>query len=183
MTKIVIAYHSGYGHTAKLAQAIETGAKNTGAETTLIDVTAIDDAGWEALDAAHGIVFGAPTYMGSLSGPFKVFMDATSKPWFAQKWKDKVAGGFTNSGSLSGDKLSSLQQLSILAAQHGMIWVGNALPKEGNEPEHVNRLGSWLGVMAQSDNKSPDETPPAGDLKTAELYGARVASIAGKLRT
>ena len=58
------------------------------------------------LDAADAIIFGAPTYTSSISGPFKVFMDATSKKWFAHAWKDKIAAGFTNSGSHSGDKLA-----------------------------------------------------------------------------
>lgn len=41
----------------------------------------------------------------------------------------------------------------------------------------LNRLGTWLGAMAQSENAPPDETPPAGDRATAEAFGERVARV------
>lgn len=188
MTKVAIAYHSGYGHTAVIAEAVKRGAEGAGAAVSFIKVEQdgkIPDASWADLDGADAIIFGAPTYMGSLSGPFKLFMDATSKAWFTGAWKNKLAGGFTNSLSMSGDKLNSLFQLVVLSAQHGMIWVSQA---EGNQSnandvpsgnvESVNRIGSYLGVMAQSDNVAPTESPSSGDIKTAELYGARVADAA-----
>lgn len=66
-----------------------------------------------------------------------------------------------------------------------MIWVGNAeaAPNfaDGQIPtlETVNRIGSWLGLMTQSNHKSgPDIAPPAGDLETAKRFGKRVADIA-----
>lgn len=128
------------------------------------------------------LFFGAPTYMGSLSVPFKMFIDTTSKIFFEQKWKNKVAGGFTNSGGLSGDKLSSILELVILAGQHGMIWVSpGILPESPYAPENINRLGSYLGVMAQSNQGAPETTTASGDIKTAELYGRHIAEITEKL--
>lgn len=184
MTKVVVAYHSGYGHTTVIADAVVRGASTAGADVHAVKVGAdgsITEADWAALDAADAILFGSPTYMGSVSGPFKMFMDATSKAWFAQKWKNKLAGGFTNSMSMSGDKLNSLFQLVVLAAQHGMIWVGQAEPNKSapsGNPEDVNRIGSYIGVMSQSDNAAPDKAPTKGDIKTAELYGQRIAESA-----
>jgi multimeric flavodoxin WrbA len=137
----------------------------------------------DALDTFDAIVFGAPTYMGSASAGFKTFADATAKKWFTQAWKDKVAAGFTNSGGLSGDKLSTLQSFSILAAQHGMIWVGLAdstpSPTSGHgaTPDMINRIGSYLGLMTQSDNTSPENTPSPGDQETARRFGVRLAEI------
>ncbi|KHK49826.1 NADPH-dependent FMN reductase, partial [Burkholderia sp. A9] len=64
MSNIVIVYHSGYGHTQKLADAVHAGAQDAGATARLIAVGELDDASWAALDAADAIVFGAPTYMG-----------------------------------------------------------------------------------------------------------------------
>lgn len=184
MTKVVVVYHSGYGHTSVIADAVMRGASATGADVHGVKVGqdgGVSDDDWAMLDAADAIIFGAPTYMGSVSGPFKMFMDATSKAWFTQKWKDKLAGGFTNSLSMSGDKLNSLFQLAILAAQHGMIWVSQAEPNKSSpsgNPEAVNRIGSYLGVMAQSDNVAPDQSPMQGDIQTAELYGQRIANAA-----
>src|SRR5579859_3138284 len=103
MAKIVVVYHSGYGHTKKAAESIAKGAKGAnGTHVTLLSVEELgakDSENWAKLDEADGIIFGAPTYMGSVSGPFKSFMDLTSGRWMKQAWKDKIAAGFTNSGS------------------------------------------------------------------------------------
>lgn len=182
MSKIAIVYHSGYGHTAKQAQAVQAGAASVaGSEATLYPVADLGDAQWAELAAADAIIFGAPTYMGSASAPFKGFMDASSKAWFTQQWKNKIAGGFTNSASMNGDKLNTLVQFAVFAAQHGMIWVGAGLPPansskaQRNDP---NFLGSYLGAMAQSpSDATPEVAPPAGDLETARLYGKRIADM------
>ncbi len=194
MTKNVttaIVYHSGYGHTEVAAKAVATGAAKAGT-SVLIKIDAVGkiaDTDWDILKAADAIIFGAPTYMGAASAQFKIFADASSKPWFTQEWKNKVAGGFTNSLSLSGDKLSTLIQMSVLAAQHGMIWVSVGEPpaQQGStanqrDVDAVNRVGSSLGVMTQAENVAPEGSIPMGDLKTAEIYGERVATIAGKLK-
>lgn len=185
MTKIAIVYHSGYGHTKKQAEAVTAGAKSAGAETYLMD-TAQAEKEMDKLNSMDAIIFGAPTYMGSLSAPMKQFMDATGRLWMDQKWKDKVAAGFTNSGSPSGDKLNSLMQLAIFAAQHSMIWVGLGMMPHadaaGNKDKgEFNRLGSFMGAMSQSDNASPEITPPPEDLETAKMLGIRVAKFAKKL--
>lgn len=187
MSRIVIAFHSGYGHTRVIADAVARGAGEVaGAQVTSLDVSSIDEAGWATLAAADAIVFGAPTYMGGASGVFKTFADASSKVWFTQGWKNKIAGGFTCSLSMSGDKYSTLMYFVTLAMQHGMIWVGSAQPLgnvNGNTtsaPEAVNRLGYSMGVVTQSDNAGPDVTPPPGDRESARLLGERVAKITTK---
>ncbi len=186
MAKIVVVYHSGYGHTVRQAQAVVDGAAGVaGASAQLVSVADVAQH-WDDLDAADAIIFGAPTYMGGVPAAFKQFMDDSSKAWFTQKWKDKIAGGFTNSASLNGDKLNTLIQLAIYAAQHSMIWVGTGLmPSNSSTSQRndVNRMGSFLGAMAQSDSDAaPDVAPPSGDLETARLYGQRIAEVALRLR-
>ena len=182
MTLIAIVYHSGYGHTARQAEAVATGAL-TVADTNIALVKVEDvDQHWSTLEQSDAIIFGSPTYMGSASAPFKAFMDASSKAWAGQKWKDKFAAGFTNSASQSGDKLNTLQQIAVFAAQHGMIWIGLGLMPGNNtsnsSPNDLNRLGSYLGAMAQSNaDQGPEFGPTAADLKTAEILGSRVANI------
>lgn len=185
MTRIAIVYHSGYGHTAKVAAHVEKGANAVSdIEATLYkadDLTDPEKGPWEALAAADAIIFGSPTYMGSASGVMKQFMDASSKPWFGQAWKDKIAAGFTNSGSLSGDKSVTLQQFATLAAQHGMIWVGTGMQPGYNASTKSfdavhNRLSYFLGLGTQSLTDLPaEETPDKYDLETAEMFGTRVA--------
>lgn len=180
---IAVVYHSGYGHTARQAQAVYRGAAVTGAEAMLVPVGA-GDIPWQALAAADAIIFGAPTYMGGPSAQFKTFQDATSStvfPTFA--WKDKLAAGFTNSAARSGDKLATLQQMSVFAAQHGMHWINLGLPPGNNSSsgseQDLNRLGFFLGAAAQSNaDQGADLAPPAADLLTAEHLGRRVAEAA-----
>jgi len=186
--RVAIVYHSGYGHTARQAGAIAEGAGAVdGVVCQLIKVEEVDDH-WDALAQAQAIVFGAPTYMGSASAQFKQFMDATSRTVFAKGglWRDKLAAGFTNSASRSGDKLATLQQLAIFAAQHGMHWVNLGLPPGHNSSttseDTLNRHGFFLGAAAQSNaDEGPDVAPTAADLRTAEHLGRRVATIARQL--
>src|SRR5262245_59613738 len=125
MTRVAIVYHSGYGHTQRMAQAVAEGAS---AGLIAIDASGnLPASGWEQLKAADAIIFGTPTYMGSVSWQFKKFADASSKPWYAQEWKDKVAAGFTNSAGMMGDKQGTLTTLFTLAMKHGMIWVSQGL--------------------------------------------------------
>ena len=173
--KTAVVYHSGYGHTQRVAQAVAEGAA---ADLITIDADGnISSAEWDILNAADAIIFGSPTYMGVVSWQFKKFADATSKQWMSGAWRDKVAGGFTISSNLSGDKLSTIQYFMTLSMQLGMVWVGQAEPNNGS----LNRLGSSSGVMAQVGPTSPAADIPQGDLDTAKIYGHRVAQIAAKL--
>ncbi|MEU5052895.1 flavodoxin family protein [Streptomyces sp. NPDC021096] len=179
---VSIAYHSGFGHTAVLAEAVRTGAAEAGATVNLINVAEITEAQWEQLDASDAIVFGSPTYMGTASGAFHVFAEATSKRWFTRAWQDKLAAGFTNSASKSGDKLHTLQFFTVLAAQHGMHWVGlGAMPGWNSSTaseNDINRLGFFLGAGAQTNNDQGPEGVHKADIATAELLGRRIAEQA-----
>jgi NAD(P)H dehydrogenase (quinone) len=188
MTNIAIVYFSGTGHTHLMAEAIATGAKQiTDTQVEIIRITGeqIIDGRWkddgilEKLQVADAIIFGSPTYMGGVAAQFKAFIDAASGIWFAQGWKDKIAGGFTHSSSLSGDKQGTLLYLATNAAQHSMIWVGaGQLPGA----DGTNRLGSFMGVMGQSamDMSGAPPTIDPGDRLTSEHYGQRIATATQK---
>jgi NAD(P)H dehydrogenase (quinone) len=184
MSTIVIVYHSGYGHTKKLAEAVLAGALIAGADARLIAVGELDDAGWAELDTADAIIFGAPTYMGGASADFKKFADASSKPWFGQKWKDKIAAGFTNSATMNGDKFSTIQYFVTLAMQHSMIWAGTGIMPSNTKAatrNDLNYVGGFTGLLSQSPaDASPEEAPPVGDLETAKVFGARVAAVTAR---
>jgi NAD(P)H dehydrogenase (quinone) len=183
MAKVAVVFHSGYGHTLRMAQSVAEGA---GAELVPIDAEGnVTDAGWEALNAADAIIMGSPTYMGSVSWQFKKFADASSKQWFGQAWKDKVFAGFTNSATMNGDKLSTLHYLFTLAMQHGAIWVGTGMMPSNSKAAQrndINYVGSSAGAMAQSPSDSSPAEMPQGDLDTAKLFGQRVAEVAAKFR-
>jgi multimeric flavodoxin WrbA len=175
---ITIVFHSGYGHTAKVAEAVAEGSGGT-----LLPIDAeghLPAGGWEQLAAARAVVFGSPTYMGNVSWQFKKFADATSAVWARQGWKDKFAAGFTNSASINGDKLATLQALFTLSQQHGMLWVSTGmLPAntKASTRDDLNHLASFSGlVTATPSDAGVDELVP-GDLATARAFGQRIADV------
>jgi multimeric flavodoxin WrbA len=182
MAKVAVVFHSGYGHTLRMAQSVAEGA---GAELVPIDAEGnLTEAQWNTLHAAAAIILGSPTYMGSVSWQFKKFADATSKPWYTQAWKDKVFGGFTNSANVNGDKHSTLHYFMTLAMQHGGVWVGTGLNYNNTKASQrgdVNYLASSAGPMAQTPGDASAGEMNAGDLETARLFGKRVADIATRL--
>ncbi|MFM5884117.1 MAG: flavodoxin family protein [Novosphingobium sp.] len=182
MSKTVVIYHSGYGHTKVVAEHVAAGA---GAALVAISPEGdIGDDDWAALDAADAIVFGAPTYMGSASWQFKKFSDATSKKWFTREWADKVFGGFTNSASPSGDKQVTLIQMQTLASQHGGIWVSLGLAPTNHKAAttaDLNNLGGSVGLLVRSPSDASVEEIHSGDLASARHYGERVAGVAARL--
>lgn len=192
MINVAVVYHSGFGHTTNLAEAVARGAASVeGTRVQLIPVEELPKPGanrklggkWPVLDAADAIIIGCPTYMGSVSAGLKAFMESSSGIWLREGWKDKLAAGFTNSGAQNGDKLNTLLDLALFAAQHGMLWVGLGLLAGNNSSkgsvDDLNRLGSFIGAMSQSNvDAGPDVAPPEADRKTGEALGKRVAEAA-----
>ncbi|MES2477118.1 MAG: flavodoxin family protein [Verrucomicrobiota bacterium] len=187
--RISIIYHSGSGHTAEMSHAVARGARSAG-DATVVEHR-IDDADFTGgrwfneeilaqLDASDAIIFGSPTYMGSVSAQLKSFMDATSPRYLQRKWVDKIGAAFTVSGLPSGDKLNMLMTCATFAMQHGMIWVGVAeSPVTG---EGHNRFGFFFGAGGYALFEPTDETPTAEDKLTGEMLGRRVAAMARRLR-
>lgn len=179
MAKVVVVYHSGYGHTQRVAQALAQGA-----DAQLLAIGAdgeLSAEDWQALDQADAIVMGSPTYMGSVSWQFKKFADTSSKRWYTRAWKDKLFAGFSCSASMDGDKFSTLHYMFTLAMQHGGVWVGLGLPPsnaKSAQRSDVNYLGSYAGATTQAPSDASAEEISAGDLETARLLGQRVAQAA-----
>lgn len=190
MITVAIVFSSGHGHTRTVAEHIQIGVDNfSGVEGELIEILPAhinetgrweDDAIMTRLAKADAIVFGAPTYMGSAHGLFKLFLETGFTPWLGQEWKDKIAAGFTNSASRSGDKLIALEQMVVFATQMSMVWVGVGDQPGGNFSDSrvsdVNLNGSWLGLITQSIADGDSKTAPhPGDRLTAERFGRRIA--------
>lgn len=189
MTKVAIVYFSGYGHTARQAEAVKQGAASvagvTATDFRINENGDLPEGAWESLAQQDAIIFGSPTYMGGPAWQFKKFADASSKPWFTQAWKDKIAAGFTNSASTNGDKFSTISYFFTLSQQHGQIWIGTGLMPsntKANGPDDVNWTAGFAGALAISpSDASADEAPRKGDLETARLLGKRVAEFAVKI--
>jgi multimeric flavodoxin WrbA len=182
---VAVVYHSGFGHTAVLAHAVAAGAADAGADVSLVAVDMITDSQWDLLDGVDAMIFGTATYMGNVSAGFQAFAEKTGRRCMNGTWRDKVAGGFTNSGAKSGDKLATLSSLAIFAAQHHMHWVSLGLAPGWNSAagseRDLNRLGFWLGAGAQTDvDAGPDQVHPS-DVATCRYLGARVALVTRQL--
>lgn len=183
MAKIAVVYHSGYGHTQRIAQTVAEGAD---ADLLAIDADGnLSEADWATLGEADAIVFGTPTYMGGPSWQFKKFADASSKAWFTRAWQDKFFAGFSVSASLNGDKGQTLAYLNTLAAQHGGLWISlgmlpaNQLSATRND---VNNLGGSVGLLVQAPSDAGADKIPQGDVDTARKFGERVASVVSKFK-
>ena len=189
MTTVSIVYHSGTGHTKKMAEAVYAGAASVNSvQANLIPIVGKDitEGRWKndeimnTLNSSDAIIFGSPTYMGSASGQMKSFLDATTEPYYSRKWVDKIASGFSVSGGPSGDKLNTLVTFAACAMQLGMIWVG--LKETPFNDNGINRLSIYFGAAGQALQESPEEAPNEQDKNTGKLLGVRVASLARKLK-
>ena len=182
MTIIGVVYFSGSGTTSKLAESVIAGATDAGVKVLDLPIIGADiiEGRWanddmaEALDSCDAIIFGTPTYMGSVSGQLKTFMDAMAPRWFTQSWRNKVASGFTASSLPSGDKPGAFTAITTFAMQMGMIWVGTA----ASFSEGLNPGGFYFGAGATA--STPDQLTGI-DLNTGRHLGKRVAEIAKKL--
>ncbi|KQX87982.1 flavodoxin family protein [Variovorax sp. Root473] len=179
MANIVVVFHSGYGHTQRVAQAVADGA---GAQLLAIDADGnLPAGGWETLAAADAIIFGSPTYMGGVSWQFKKFADASSKVWYTQGWKDKLFAGFTNSATMNGDKVTTMTYLWTLAMQHSGLWVSMGILPTNNKAatrDAMNYVGGYGGLLTQSPSDASPAEMPKGDLETARAFGERVGAVA-----
>ncbi len=155
MKTVLVVYHSRSGNTARMAEAVAEGAKNGGAEVV---IKKVEEATLEDLTVADGIVFGAPTYFGTLSGEMKSFIDKSVR--VRGKLENKVGAAFTSSGSLSGGNETTL--ISIIEAMliHGMIIVGDPI-----------EIGGHYGAVSVG-------APDAGALMACRKLGERVAKFA-----
>ncbi|MCV2886331.1 flavodoxin family protein [Aestuariibacter sp. AA17] len=177
---IAIIYFTKGGVTRQLASAIAQGAINHSNITiNTYEITGDDIVKgrfrhaslFSELDSADAIIFGSPTYMGSVAAQFKAFADASSEAWCEQRWAGKLAAGFTCGSAVNGEQTSTLGYLMTLASQHGMLWVGFDFGLDNFEGG-VNRFGCSLGVVAHA----PEGQAHSADLATANYLGKRVSS-------
>lgn len=184
MVKVAIIFHSAAATTKALAQAVVQGALSVaGIDVVNIEILGADivegrfknESLLERLNDVDAMIFGSPTFMGSVSAQFKAFADATRELWSQKAWSNKIAGGFTIGSNLSGDQLNTLQYMQIFANQHGMLWVSLDIP--GNcDAEGRNRLGAQSGLIAHSKDGELNDI----DLITASYLGQRIATFAKK---
>jgi len=177
--QVLISYHSDYGNTRRMAEAIAAGFRVADAsarvELKLVEMTGLDD-----LTGADVIILGTPVHMGSMAWPVQKLIDETAKLWMEGPLEGKIGGVFATGGGFGGAGGGVEQTLVSLHSnflEHGMIVVG--FPK--SLPGYADGGLQW-GPCGRSGNH---EGMPAalsdGSLTAARSYGAHVAEMAKRL--
>lgn len=177
--QVLISYHSDYGNTRKMAEAIAAGYKAADG-VAVIDLKLAEMTGLDDLTQADVIILGTPVHMGSMAWPVKKLIDEAGKLWMEGALEGKVGGVFATGGGFGGAGGGVEQTLVSLHSnflEHGMIVVG--FPK--SLPGYAGGGLQW-GPCGRSGNH---EGMPAalsdGSLSAARSYGAHIAEVAARL--
>lgn len=195
--KIMIVYHSAYGHVETMAYAIATGARAVeGAEIQVRKVpelmpdSAMSASGMKVDQPAQvispndladcdAIIFGTPTRFGNMSSQMRNFLDQTGGLWAQGALIGKVGSVFTSTGTGGGNE-TTITSFHNTLLHHGMIIVG--LPYSAPDLADISELrgGSPYGAATIA---GPDGSrqPSQKELNLASFQGHHVASIAQKL--
>lgn len=198
MTKVLVLYHSMYGHIETMANAVAEGARGVaGVEVTIkrvpetMDAEIFKNAGGKTDQAAavatpaeladyDAIIVGTPTRFGNMTGQMRNFFDQTGGLWAKGALAGKVASVFTSTGTGAGQEMTITSTWTTLA-HHGMIIVpiGYTTPElfdisqvSGGTPYGASTLAGGDGARQ----------PDARELTIARHQGAHVAKIAAKLK-
>lgn len=198
MTKLLVLYHSMYGHIETLAQAIVEGAEKVpGVEVTVKRVPetmpedAFKAAGGKTDQAAEvarpeeladydALILGTPTRFGNMSGQMRNFLDQTGGLWAKGALAGKVASVFTSTGTGGGQEMTITSTWTTLA-HHGMVLV----PIGYTDPAlfDISQVGGGTpygaSTLAGGDGS---RQPDARELGIARHQGEYVAKIAVKMQ-
>ncbi len=195
--KIMIVYHSSYGHVETMAYAVATGARAVeSAEVVvrrvpeLMPEDAMRTSGMKVEQPAQtvtpddlidcdAIIFGTPTRFGNMSSQMRNFMDQTGALWAQGALIGKVGSVFTSTGTGGGNE-TTITSFHHTLLHHGMIIVG--LPYSAPDLADISELrgGSpyGAGTIAGPDGS---RQPSQKELNLASFQGHHVATIAQKL--
>ncbi len=197
MAKVLVLYHSMYGHIETMAAKIAEGAKSVaGTEVTIkrvpetIPADAFKAAGGKAEQAAavatpaeladyDAIIFGTPTRFGNMSGQMRTFLDQTGGLWAKGALAGKVGSVFTSTGTLGGQE-TTITSFWHTLAHHGMVIVPTGYGVNSQFDMSQVKGGSPYGsaTVAGADGS---RQPSAPELELAFAQGAKVAALAAKI--
>jgi NAD(P)H dehydrogenase (quinone) len=203
--KVLVLYHTIYGHTLQLARAVEEGVKSVagvealfrrapefphvekeleasdGYETKIwreqkdIQVCALDD-----LREADGMLLGSPTRYGNMTAQMKALIDGTASLWLSGAMEGKPAGVFTSTASTHGGQETTCITMMIPLIHLGMLIVGVPYSTQGMIHTEA-RGGTPYGASTISGPKG-ELAPTSEDLAICRVQGKRVAELTKKVR-
>ncbi len=197
MPRVLVLYHSSYGHIETMAQAVAEGARRAGAEVAVKRVPelvpdAVARAAHMKLEQAapiatvdelpqyDAIVFGTPTRFGNMAAQMRNFLDQTGGLWARGALIGKVGSVFTSTASQHGGQETTITSFHTTLLHHGMIIVGvpYSVPELTDMTEIVGGTPYGATTIAGADGS---RQPSAKELAIARAQGERVARIAAKL--
>lgn len=198
MAKILVLYHSYYGHIEAMANAVADGAREVGGaqvavkrvpETVPADVFA--KSGGKADQPApvadpneladyDAIVFGTPTRFGNMSGQMRNFLDQTGGLWMQGKLVGKVGSVFCSSATQHGGQESTILTFIPTLLHQGMIVVGLPYAEQRQMGLDEIKGGSPYGASTIAGGQG-ERMPSQQELGMARYQGKHVATIATKL--
>ncbi|MCS4295080.1 NAD(P)H dehydrogenase (quinone) [Comamonas sp. BIGb0152] len=197
MAKVLVLYHSMYGHIETMAGKIAEGAASI-AGTEVVIKRVPETMPQEAFQAAGGkadqtaavatpaeladydaIIFGTPTRFGNMSGQMRSFLDQTGGLWAKGALSGKLGSVFTSTGTLGGQETTVTSFWNTLA-HHGMVIVpaGFGLPSQFDLSQAKGGSPYGAATLAGADGS---RQPSAPELELAFAQGAKVAALAAKL--
>lgn len=197
-----VIFHSLYGHTYKLAEAVAEGAREvegvqvgiyqvpeTLSEEILAKMGAVEAkktfahipvARLENLAEAQALIFGTPTRFGMMSAQMRAFLDMTGQLWAKGALIGKVGSVFTSTGTQHGGQEATILSFHTTLLHHGMIVVGVPYSEKRQLTMTEISGGTPYGAstIAGSDGK---RYPSENELAIARFQGRHVAEIARRL--
>lgn len=197
MPKILVLYHSAYGHIETMAQAVAEGARETGAQVDIkrVPETVPEDIARTAhfkLDQAapiatiaeladyDAIIIGAGTRFGRINSQMAAFLDQAGGLWARGALNGKVGGAFTSTATQHGGQETTLFNLITNMLHFGMVIVGLDYGFAGQMKLDEVTGGSPYGattIAGGDGSRQPSENELAG----ARYQGRKVAETAAKL--
>mgnify|MGYP001547253545 CR=1 FL=1 len=200
--KVLVVFHSLYGHIYQMAQAVAEGVKDVdGAEVELRRVPEtlseeilgkmgaveagkafahIPIATPEELQEADAIVFGTGTRFGNMSGQMRQFLDSTGQLWMQGSLVGKVGGVFVSTATQHGGQESTILSFHTTLLHHGMVIVGLPYAFQGQMTTDEVSGGSPYGASTIAGTKG-ERRPSENELAGARFQGRHIAQIASKL--
>jgi NAD(P)H dehydrogenase (quinone) len=197
MAKILVLYHSAYGHIEQMAEAVAAGARETGAEVALrrVPETVPDEIAQKAhfkLDQAapiatvaelaqyDAIIIGAGTRYGRMPSQMAAFLDQTGGLWARGALNGKVGAAFTSTATQHGGQETTLFSLVTNLLHFGMVIVGLPYSFAGQMKLDEVTGGSPYGASTIAGGDGSRQ-PTANELDGARFQGRHVAEVAKKL--
>lgn len=190
--RILIVFDSNGGNTYRMAQLIGRGVDAVnGCQAVLRAVPKAGERHAERLPEipdtgapyvkvsdlhdCHGLIMGSPTHFGNMSASLKLFIDQTTREWFAGALAGKPGAVFTSTGSMHGGQESTLLSMMLPLLHHGMLICG--LPYSNPELMQTTRGGTPYGASHVS-GEDAQASPDHHETQLCKALGTRVASTA-----